>query len=88
MEKIKVRIMVNVLKRLQKEAGLTEDQSKQALSIFIDHMNNEGYKVDLDKFFKGKHQEPAGNAKNIAKRACGKLGDKQIKINNNHKLKN
>ncbi|MGM5631136.1 hypothetical protein O2K51_09550 [Apibacter raozihei] len=47
--------MENIVERLQKEAGLTEEQALKSLSIVKDFMDKEGLEVDWEKFFKGKY---------------------------------
>ena len=47
--------MENLLKRLQEEADLTEEQATNALRVVIDFMEKEGLDIDWDKFLSGKY---------------------------------
>lgn len=49
--------MENLIKRLQDEAGLTQDQAVKALGIVKDFMDKENLKIDWNAFFKGKYEE-------------------------------
>ncbi len=55
--------MVELIKRLQDEAGLTEDQAIKALSIIKDYMDKEGMEINWDKFFNGKSEDFIERAK-------------------------
>ncbi len=57
--------MDNLLKRLQEEAGLTEDQAVKALVVVKDYMDKEGFEIDWEKFFKGKYGDLKGQAKSL-----------------------
>ncbi|NDV94972.1 hypothetical protein D0T84_08585 [Dysgonomonas sp. 521] len=57
--------MENLIKKLQVEAGLTEDQAIKAVSIVKDYMDKEGLDIDWDKFFKGKSEEFLDKAKGL-----------------------
>lgn len=57
--------MDNLIKRLQDEAGLTEEQSLKVVTIVKDFMDKEGLDIDWNKFFKGKYEDFVGKAKNI-----------------------
>lgn len=49
--------MENLLKRLQNEAGLTEEQATNALRVIVDFMDKEGIDIDWDKFLSGKYEK-------------------------------
>ena len=55
--------MDNLIKRLQDEAGLTEDQAIKSISIIRDFMNKEGIEIDWSKFVKGKYENFTDKAK-------------------------
>jgi len=55
--------MENLLKRLQEEAGLSEDQAAKVMVIIKDFMDKEGFEIDWEKFFKGKYDDFKGQAK-------------------------
>lgn len=57
--------MDNLVKRLQQEAGLTEEQAFRTIDIVKDFMDKEGLEIDWDKFFKGKYEDFVEKAKNI-----------------------
>ena len=45
--------MEDLIKRLQDEAGLTEDQAVKSIGVIKDFMDKEGLKIDWNSFFKG-----------------------------------
>ncbi|MDH6359087.1 hypothetical protein [Parabacteroides sp. PF5-9] len=49
--------MENLLKRLQEEAGLTEEQATDAVRVVVDFMDKEGLDIDWDKFLSGKYEK-------------------------------
>jgi len=49
--------MESLIKKLQEEAGLTEEQAIKALSVLKDYMDKENLEIDWQKFFKGKYIE-------------------------------
>lgn len=55
--------MENLQKRLQEEAGLTEEQAAKVLAVVTDFMDKEGFDIDWEKFFKGKYHDIKGQAK-------------------------
>lgn len=57
--------MEDLLKRLQNEAGLNEDQSIKAMEIIKDFMDKEGIEIDWEKFFKEKYVDLKGHAKSL-----------------------
>lgn len=57
--------MENLIKKLQDEAGLTQEQAIKAVSIVKDYMDKEGLEIDWDKFFKGKSEEFLDKAKDL-----------------------
>lgn len=75
--------MENLLKKLQEEAGLSEDQSVKALKVIKEYMDQEGIDIDWNKFFKGKYdnikdqgQSFFKNFMNKAHEYSNKIGDK------------
>lgn len=44
----------DLIKRLQDEAGLSEEQAIKTISIIKEQMDKEGLEIDWEKFFKGK----------------------------------
>ena len=57
--------MDNLIKRLQDEADLTEDQAVKALVVVKDFMDKENLDIDWEKFFKGKYQDFSDKAKSL-----------------------
>lgn len=57
--------MENLIKKLQNEAGLTEEQAIKAISVIKDYMDKEGIEIDWSKFFKGKAEEFKEKAKGL-----------------------
>jgi hypothetical protein len=57
--------MENLINKLQREAGLTEEQAIKAVSVVKDYMDKEGLDIDWDKFFKGKTEEFINKAKDL-----------------------
>lgn len=57
--------MENLLKKLQEEAGLSEEQSAKVMVIIKDFMDKEGFDIDWEKFFKGKFEDFRGQAKSF-----------------------
>jgi len=55
--------MENLIKKLQVEVGLTEDEAIKTVSVVKDYMDKEGLEIDWDKFFKGKSEEFLSKAK-------------------------
>lgn len=55
--------MENLLKKLQEEAGLNEEQAAKVMVIIKDFMDKEGFEIDWEKFFKGKYVDLKGQAK-------------------------
>jgi len=75
--------MDNLLKRLQEEAGLSEEQSAKVMVIIKDFMDKEGLEIDWEKFFKGKYEDLKEQTKSLfdtlsqkASRYTNKLEDK------------
>ncbi|MBK5721189.1 hypothetical protein JGH11_09940 [Dysgonomonas sp. Marseille-P4677] len=52
-----------LIKRLQTEVGLTEDEAIKSISVMKDHMDKEGLDIDWEKFFKGKTEDFLKKAK-------------------------
>lgn len=57
--------MENLIKKLQDEAGLTNEQAVKAVSVVKDYMDKEGLDIDWDKFFKGKTDDFLSKARNL-----------------------
>ncbi|MFV0417668.1 MAG: hypothetical protein ACK5KT_02895 [Dysgonomonas sp.] len=57
--------MENLIKKLQEEAGLTQDQAVKAISVIKDYMDKEGLEIDWSKFFKGKADDFTERAKEL-----------------------
>lgn len=75
--------MDNLLKKLQEEAGLSEDQSVKALKVIKEYMDQENIDIDWNKFFKGKFEDFKDQGQsffksfmNKAQQYSSKLGDK------------
>lgn len=49
--------MEELIKKLQKEVDLTEDQAIKAVSIVKDYIHSEGLDIDWERFFKEKYKE-------------------------------
>lgn len=57
--------MENLLKRLQDEVGLTEEQAVKTISVVKDFMDKEGLAIDWEKFFKNKYDDLKDQAKSL-----------------------
>lgn len=57
--------MEDLMKKLQDEVGLTQDQAMKTISIVKDYMDKEGLDIDWDKFFKGKTEDFVEKAKDL-----------------------
>lgn len=57
--------MENLLKRLQDEAGLSEEQAIKAVTVIKDFMDKEGLEIDWEDFFKGKYGDLKDQAKSF-----------------------
>lgn len=57
--------MENLVRKLQEEVGLTEEQAVKSVIIMKEFMSNGGVDVDWDKLFKLKYEEFANKAKDI-----------------------
>lgn len=57
--------MENLIKKLQEEVGLTQDQAIKSISTIKDYMDKEGMEIDWDKFFKGKTDDFLSKAKGL-----------------------
>lgn len=57
--------MENLLKKLQEEANLSEEQSIKVMSIVKEFMDKEGLDVDWDKFVKVKYDDLKDQAKSL-----------------------
>ncbi len=58
--------MENLIKKLQDEAGLTEEQALKVLSTLKDYMDKENLKIDWNKFFKGKYEDFSEKFKSLS----------------------
>ncbi len=72
--------MENLIKRLQEEAGLTEEQSFKALSVVKDFMDKENLDIDWEKFAKGKFEDMKGSVSSLFHKVSEKAGDWSDKI--------
>ena len=61
--------MENLVKKLQDEVGLTEEEAIKTLSIVKQFMDDEGLEIDWNKFFKGKYEDFADSVKRIYEKA-------------------
>lgn len=57
--------MEDLLKKLQEEVGLSEDQAVKTMKIFKEFMDKEGLDINWDKFFKGKYEDLKDQAKSL-----------------------
>lgn len=57
--------MEDLVKKLQDEVGLTEDEAIKTLSIIKNYMDDEHLEIDWDKFFKGKYGDFSNKVKSI-----------------------
>lgn len=57
--------MENLIKKLQDEVGLTQDQAIKTISVVKDYMDKEGLEIDWEKFFKGKSEDFVEKAKGL-----------------------
>lgn len=57
--------MENLIKRLEKEAGLTQEQAIKAIITIKDFMDKENVKVDWGKFVKDKYEDLTQMLKDI-----------------------
>ncbi|WP_185154643.1 hypothetical protein [Dysgonomonas sp. 511] len=80
---MKYRVMENLIKKLQDEVGLTQDQAIKAVGVVMDYMDKEGLDIDWEKFFKGKSEDVVNKVKsffsNVSKQTqsyTDKLADK------------
>lgn len=58
--------MENLIKKLQDEVGLTQEQAIKTLSTVKDYMDKENLKIDWNKFFKGKYEDFADKVKALS----------------------
>lgn len=63
--------MENIIKRLQEEVGLSEEQAIKTLSIVKDFMDKEGLDIDWNSFFKGKYEDLTDGLKDLYKKVAG-----------------
>lgn len=67
--------MENLIKKLQEEAGISEDQAIKAVSAMKKFMDEEGIDIDWGKFFKGKYEEYGEKAKDLYEKLSVKADD-------------
>lgn len=79
--------MENLIKRLQTEAGLTEEQAHKAWEVICDFMDKEGMSIDWSKYFKNKYDDFKDQAKDFvadvsdkAETISNKVSDKVIDV--------
>lgn len=68
--------MENLVKRLQTEAGLTEDQAVKAIAVMKDFMDKEGLTIDWNNFFKGKYSDFKDQTKSFVAYMSNKVSGK------------
>jgi gas vesicle protein len=64
--------MENIIEKLQKEVGLSEDQAMKSLNVIKEYMDKENLHIDWEKFFKGKYE----NFKDSISTFFSKISDK------------
>lgn len=57
--------MENLIKKLQEEVGLSQDEAIKTISIVKEYMDKEGMDIDWDKFFKGKTEDFIDKAREL-----------------------
>jgi len=72
--------MENLLKKLQEEAGLSEEQATKALVVIKDFMDKEGFEIDWEKFFKVKYEDLKGQAKSLFDTISAKATEYSAKL--------
>lgn len=72
--------MENLIKKLQDEAGLSEDQAIKVVSIVKDYMDKEGLDIDWEKFFKGKTDDFLEKAKGLFQNVSKQTQDYADKV--------
>lgn len=72
--------MDNLLKKLQEEAGLSEEQSAKVMTIIKDFMDDEGFEIDWEKFFKGKYEDIKDQAKSFFDTLSSKAAEYSDKL--------
>lgn len=72
--------MENLIKRLQEEVGLTEEQALQTVAVVKDFMDKEDISVDWNKFFKGKYEEFRTKTKSFMKGVSHKVDSLSDKV--------
>ncbi len=55
----------DLIKRLENEVGLSEEQAIKTISIIKEQMDKEGLEIDWEKFFKGKTEDFLEKAKSL-----------------------
>lgn len=72
--------MENLIKRLQKEAGLTEEQAHKAWDVMRDFIDKEGMTIDWSKIFKDKYEDFKGQTKSFIADVSGKAENLSSKV--------
>ncbi len=67
--------MENLVKRLQEEVGLTEEQALQTIAVMKDFMDKEDISVDWNKFFKGKYDDFVKSTASFMKKFSRKVDE-------------
>jgi len=65
MKHIKHNEMDNLIKKLQDEVGLSEEEALKTLSVVKEYMDKEGLDIDWEKFFKGKYSDFKDKVKSL-----------------------
>ncbi|MCX8677121.1 MULTISPECIES: hypothetical protein [Apibacter] len=72
--------MENIIEKLQKEVGLSEDQAVKSLNVIKEYMDKEDLHVDWEKFFKGKYEHFKDSVSNFFSKISNKAEDWGDKI--------
>ena len=72
--------MENLIKKLQDEVGLSQEQAIKTMSIVKDYMDKEGIEIDWEKFLKGKYQDLFSRAKSLYENYTQKTEEYSYKI--------
>ncbi|NDW09303.1 hypothetical protein [Dysgonomonas sp. 520] len=67
--------MEDLVKKLQTEAGLTDEQAQKAIKVVKEFMDKEGLNIDWEKFFKGKYEDMSEKAKSLFNKLTDKAED-------------
>lgn len=72
--------MENLIKKLQDEVGITEEQAIKAITLIKDFMNKEGMDIDWESFFKGKYEDLKEDAKSFFDKLSDKAKEYTTKV--------